>query len=253
MGTREALRRHEGVDNDDIDDIIGIAQELQNARDDAESRATVEEIEAVADDLDIDPALVEEAIAVLQRRREEAAEAARLEAAEAAASRARWARLGLIGGGGLAAVAAGVLILVVGMAWSGSVAIDQAEAQVSSAERALDVVLERQASLVPQLVALSGGDSSGLDSLAAAVKGAATTDERLAASERLGEALVGRLGAMSSDDAGASAQQRLDLQHEIVGAQNRITTERRRVEEARAALAEAEASMTGGLARTLGL
>lgn len=252
MGTREALRRREGVDNDDIDDIIGIAQELQDARQDAASRATVEEIEAVADDLDIDPALVEEAIAVLHRRRDEAAEAARVEAAERAVARAKWMRLGLIGGGGLAAVAVGVLIVVVGMAWSGSVAIGKAEAQVSSAERALDVVLERQASLVPQLVALSGGNAAGLDSLVTAVKGAATTDERLAASERLGEALVGRLAALSSSDS-AAAQQRLDLQHEIVGAQNRITTERRRVEEARAALAQAEASTTGGLARSLGL
>ena len=44
MGTREQLRANPRVDNDDIDDIIGIAQELQTAARDEADQATVQEV-----------------------------------------------------------------------------------------------------------------------------------------------------------------------------------------------------------------
>lgn len=252
MGTREALRARDEVDNEDIDDIIGIAQDLQLAREDADDDATVEEVRAVADELDIDPSLVDQAIEILYSQREAAAQAEAEAQVEAEESRARSRTVVLIGGGVLAAVVVGVLLVGVGTGWSGAASIDRAEAKVEQAEVALDVVLDRQASLVPQLVALAGADASELQPLADAVRQAPDTDARLEASERLGVALSTSLGSMPSGTNPASAQQRLDLQHEIVGAQNRITTERRRLQSARAELDRTRRAMSGRVADGLG-
>jgi hypothetical protein len=231
MATREDLLRRPDVPNEDIDDLIGIAQELQDAERRARG-ASVAEVEAVAAELEIDPAYVQQAIDVLRDRRAQDAEAA---AARSASTRRALliggaALLGVLGvGGGVGAVSAS----------RGSAA----RQELARAEANLDVVLQRQAALAPQLVAIAGGEAEGLEALAAKVR-EGTVEERMRASEALGAELAKRLGALPPATTDAAAQQRLSLQHELSGAQNRITVERRRYEEAR--LAAEQASGCGG-------
>ena len=94
MQTREQLRRRPDVPDEDIDDIIAIASELQEADRRADESATIQEIEAVAEELDIDPSYVEKAIATLEGRREEEAASAEQAREQARRSRAAWARAG---------------------------------------------------------------------------------------------------------------------------------------------------------------
>ena len=63
-----ALKARQDVDDDDIPEIIGIAQELQSQAADEDDDLSVEEVEDVARELGIDPKYVEEAIAEKERR-----------------------------------------------------------------------------------------------------------------------------------------------------------------------------------------
>ncbi|MFK7927685.1 MAG: hypothetical protein AB8H79_05835 [Myxococcota bacterium] len=253
MSVRESLRQRATVANEDIDDIIGIAQDLHNAQVAESERATVDEVRAVADEMDLDPALVEQAIEVLGRQRAEAAQAQAEEQQRAQVRADSLKKPLLIGPGAVAATIVGVVILVVGFAGSGASSIDRAQADLRGAESALGVVLDRQASLAPQLVAMSGGSTVGLAGMAEQVRQGESTEIRIEASERLGVALAKAIGALPPAADPAAVQQRLDLQHEIVGAQNRITTEHRRVETARTAVERARSSLSGQLAIGLGL
>ncbi len=238
---RESLKRRPDVREDDIDDIVGIASELQADR---EGRIGVAEVERVAAELDLSPELVEQAIAELGRRREAAAEEARrAEEGRAARSAARSAllrRAGLVG-----AVVAGIVgLLGGGVALSAGAAIRAAEAEVARTEQALDTVLDRQERLVPQLVAISGGRAELPD-----VPDEGPMEVRLAASDRLARELAAALGELPP---GGDPQLRLNLQHELAGAENRIAVERMRWEAARAERDRVAGGPAGGLARALG-
>src|SRR5690606_33544672 len=80
--TRDALRGRADVSADDIDDIVALAAELQEA--DLPRGATLEEVQAVAEELDIAPEYVERAVRELSSRREREADAQRVEALRAA-------------------------------------------------------------------------------------------------------------------------------------------------------------------------
>jgi len=241
MPTRQTLLQRPDVADDDVDDVIAIAAELQDADRRAAEGATVQQVEAVADELDIDPAYVDEAIGELARRRDDAA---------AAAAQEQAVRRQLLRGG--AAGTAGLLLLLllwVGSAlpglWSTAAAVDAAEAR-------LDVVIDRQASLAPQLVALAGGEAGELSDAVAAVRAADAVDERLQAADALGTQMATVLAALPPTD-DASTQLRLNLQYEVTGTANRIATERQRYEQARAAHAAARQGLRARLATTLGL
>lgn len=250
MQARDALERRPDVDDDDIDDIIGIAAELQDAERRASGRVSQAEVEDVARELDIDPAYVEQAIRALAERRKQAQDDAAAQALQDAAKRKK---LGLIGAGvaGLGLLAA---LAVGGVGVSGASQVRAAQAEVQQAEAALDVVLERQASLLPQLVAMAGGQPNpALADLTVQIREAPTVDERLKASDILARELAAALGALPSSDDPSVNQQRMELQYEVTGSQNRISTELRRY---RAAEAELESVRLGAgprLADTLGL
>ena len=225
MQTREQLRRRPDVPDEDIDDIIAIASELQEADRRADESATVEEIEAVAAELDIDPSYVEKAIATLEGRRAEQAASAEQSREQASRSRARWARAGR-----WLAMGLGILMLLTsGVALRGRSQLAAASANVRGAEASLQVAVERQAALVPRLVALQGGDASRLASLAGAVREAEGAIAQVDASAALDQALAEELGKLSSS---SSADDLIELRYEIVGSQNRISTEQRRYAEA---------------------
>ena len=114
-------------------------------------------------------------------------------------------------------------------------------------------MLDRQASLAPQLVGLAGGDPGDLSSLASKVHDAQDLDARIQAADTLSNAMAKTLGQLPPPANDADAQLRLNLQYEVTGAQNRITVESRRYEEAETRWEDAAGSLTGRLAVGLGL
>ena len=250
MGTRDTLLQRPDVPNEDIDDIIAIAARLQDEAEAEADRATVQEVEAVAAELDIDPRHVQAAIDALARERAEA-EQAEDEAEETAAqTRRTLGRVGLIGAASFAALVGLVGIVVGALVVSADAGMDAAKNDLERAQTNLETVLDRQASLAPQLVALAGGDAGPLSSQATALKDAEDIPAKLEASDALGIALSTQLGQLPDT---VSEQARSDLRHEVSGTTNRITVERRRYEEARVAYDQSRQGWAAGLARTVGL
>lgn len=224
---------------EDLDDLVELAAELQQEARDAAPTATVGEVAAVAAELDIEPQYVDAAVGELGRRRAAATAAAEAERAaseaRAAALRARARNVGLAGLAGSAVVG----VAVVGLAWVGATEVRAAREQTELAARALSVVVHRQEALAPQVLA---GAFEPLPS--------GPIEAELAASDALGRALSEGLAALPADP--ANAQLRLNLQHEVTGAQSRIAVERQRWETARAAEQAAESGLPGRLAQRLG-
>ena len=67
MSLRETVRRHPEVADHEVDDVIEIATRLQDERLAAKQGVSADQIRAVAAELDIDPALVDEALQVLEK------------------------------------------------------------------------------------------------------------------------------------------------------------------------------------------
>ncbi len=251
---RQQLRARRDVADEDIDDIIELAQQQQDeARSATEGRATVEQVKAVAAELDIAPEHVEAAIAALHQRRQAAAEAAAEAQRQQALARSR--RTTLLR---RIAVAAGVVglalsLLTGGLAMSGRSTVLQAEREVAEAQARVDTALSRQASLAPQLAGLAGAEGEDLAALQAAVRDAPDLQARLAAADALSAAMARQLGQLPAATTDAEATARLNLQDEITGGQNRVTVELRRYNEAEARWEAAGDSFTGGLAIGLGL
>ena len=253
MGTREVLVKRADVRNDDIDDIIGIAAELQEQeRRDAEG-ASASDVASVAAELDIDPAYVDAAIGQLKLRREQAARAAETAAREAAEHQARTRRVGLIAAGVTAVLAAVFALGLGGVATLADSRLDTAANDQQRASANLSTVLQRQATLAPQLVALAGGPTGELTALADALREATTVEDQLRASDALGTAMATQLGRLPPPTDAATAQSRADLQHEVSGITNRITVERRRYDEATLVYEQAQQGLGASLAMGLGL
>jgi LemA protein len=220
MATISELKRDRRLPEGEMDEVIVRAARLQERARAPEKGVSVAELKEVGQDLDIDPRYVDEALAELERERAQAAEAAKR-------ARAR-RRKALIAG----AAAAAVLVL---MAWAGAGGVRAAQGRAEVAGSALDTVLERQARLLPQLLALSGASAGELAPHQRRLSEARDRAERAAAAEAMSGALTGLLARLPPPGDPSQAQQRLSLQHELVGAQNRITVEQRRHAEAVAA------------------
>lgn len=244
MDTREQLKLRQDVPNEDIDDIIGRAAELhERARAQSEGRASVEEIEAVAVELDIPAEYVEAAIRDLK---EEHLRVAQEQAAAKAAFSARCKLVTrLVVSAGLA-----LALLAGGMGMTGSQALTHAEEQARLTEVALVEVIHRQADLAPQLIALAGGKATSLTEHVDAVRAATTLEDRLAASRDLGQAMAEAMGALPEPSGELAQQQRLELHHEVLGSRNRIDTESRRHAEAVAAFEQTQARPDAWVAQT---
>lgn len=231
MATREEIRRRADVKPEDIDDVVGLAAELQEAAA-PKKGASLDEVKDVARELDIDPRFVEEAVQKLQSDREAAAARA-LQEQTAKAARNAWRIRVAAGLGVLTVVFFGLTGAVcLGTVWSGASRLGSAEAEVHAAEAQLDVVLDRQEALAPQLVGLAGAELPELEELKQRAEAAQDVEQRLHASAELGTALSEAFGHLPPPGDDATAQMRLNLQYELVGTQNRITTEVRRYEDA---------------------
>ncbi len=245
-GTREVLRRRPDVPDEDIDDIIARAAQLHDAeRKHDDDHATVEEVEAVARELDIPPEYVDKAIAAIGRER--AADVLKRESA--ARGRTRMAQIA-----GLALVGIGLLFggTVGGAAMIGSSRLSTAALQVDQTAAKLDGALDRQAALAPQLVALAGGEAGPVRAASEATKVATAIPDRLEAAATLNQAMAESIGAITASGDADAQQRLLNLQYEVVGTWNRIDTERARYDEAVASWEHTAASMTGKVALTVG-
>lgn len=237
MPSRTEIQRRARLTDAEMDRVIERASQLQEQELGVDAGRSVEEIKEVGKELDIDPRFVDRAVEDLQRERDEAA-------------RARAGKKKLVAIALAALLGIGALAGVTGFAASGSVR--KAEETTQLAEVNLDTVVKRQAALIPALVALVGGQVDDLKALQDRVDAAPDAPSRLAAAQALSMAMASKLGQLPPSPDPASAQQRLSLHHELVGAQNRITVEQRRYESARAAWRAAAESPSGRIAVALG-
>lgn len=229
MAGREALLGRADVAAEDVDDVIGIASELQQADRDAVERPTADEVRAVASELDIDPKYIDAAITELGRRRTEKDRVDRLMTLQA--RERRW-KLTV----GVATVGGAVALLFCGqvaVAWSAAGDLGAARVNLEASASYLDVVLDRQAALVPQLVALGGGDPAAIELAARELSSSEGLDARLEASRKLDQELAGVLADLPPPATETQATELLGLTHEITGIQNRKSTELQRFAEAR--------------------
>ena len=241
--TRSLLRRRDDVPDEQVDEVIERAQALQDAELHEAEGATLDELVAVAEELEIEPRFVEQALAQLRGEEEAALRQAELDAAEAEARKGRLRR-------GLAAALVAVLALgtgVAGLGMKGAAQLSASTAALQEAEVAVELVLDRQATLVPQLVAVSGGDVDALAEALDALRAAQDLEARLAASQALGQAAAEALAAAPDSTS------KTETLYELTGTQNRISTELRRYEEARSVWETEAARPLPSLAVALGI
>jgi hypothetical protein len=246
---RSTLRARPDIPDEDIDDIIGIAAELQAHDRAASEGATLAEVEAVARELDVDPQYVDDALEELNRRRAAAAATSQKAALQA---QERKSKAGI---GAVTALVAGLLLLGgLGVAvQAASQDLAAAAANVEHARSYLDGVLDRQAALVPQLVALSGGDPEPLRAAADQLRAADSLDARLDASRALDAELARTLASLPPPANETEGVQRLGVQHELTGVQNRLQVESQRYRDAEQDWAQAKRGALAGVALQLGL
>ncbi len=242
--TRDQVLRRPEIRPDEVDDIVAIASELQDAERERAAAPSAAEVEAVARELDIDPSYVDAAVQEHRRRKDAAAKAA-----TDAAAAARTRNFGLLAAaGGLASLAFGALVIAAGWGWLASSSIQAARIEEHRTEGALITALDRQQALAPQLVALAGGSFTP----PAAPPPGAPIEVRLQASERLGTALAEALSVLPPSSDPAMGQQRLNLQYELTGTQNRISVERQRWQQAHAGVELADRGVGATLAHGFG-
>lgn len=241
------MRKRPDVPDEDIDDIIARASELQEAqRSLGYGTATVEEVQEVAAELDIGATYVERAIDAIREERE-VAEANRDEAAE------RRGRNLLLAAAGVTAVA---LLAVLGLAGGTALTaarIGPAAIEVEEQGAHLARALDRQIALAPQLVALAGADASSVRAASEAARIASALPDRLQAAATLNQEMAEAIGKVTAEGDEQAQQRLLNLQHEIVGTWNRIDTERGRYDEAILRYERASSGLTGRLALGIGL
>ena len=216
MRTRQQLMERPDVPNADIERIIEVASRLQDEDRQRNQRPTIDDMERVAQELDIDPRYVEEAIGVIRDT----------EQAESAQAQERTQRLRaavLIGAAG----AVTLLVIAGAFLFSGANTLANLDALLRQAEEAIQVVVERQATLAPQLVALAGSKVD-LSVELQAVKDAPDVEASLAAIDTLNARMTIALADLADT---APESTRLNLQHELAGGINRIAVERRRYSE----------------------
>ena len=245
---RSSLRARADVPDQDIEDVIAIALELQDADREAASGASLQDVQDVARELDIAPAYVEQALSTLAQRREDAQAATQRAAEEALAAQQRLKRRALTA----AASVTGLLVCFGFWVSSAIPAARSSDAELANARAQLHAVIDRQAGLAPQLVSLAGGDGQDLTQQVDTIRDAEDLDAKLRASDALGQAMAQRIAQLKPTDA-SSQQLRLNLQYEITGSANRIATERGRYERARVAHELARRGLRASLAQSLGL
>lgn len=221
-----------------MDRVLERASTLQERARGSAPGHSVGDIKKVGAELDIDAAFVDQAMEELRAEEARKAEAQRQSAAQKR-------KAAMVGGS--------VLVGVLALGGVGSMGVRSAADQAEGARANLETVVRRQTALVPQLLALSGGEVVGLTELQRAVDDARDVRAQAHAADALQLAMAQAMGKLPPAQNEAQSQQRLSLQHEMVGATNRISTERRRYDQAVVAWRQAARGPLGRLGVLLGL
>lgn len=221
-----------------MDRVIERASQLQERASAGAPGHALEDVKKVGEELDIDARFVDQALADLKAEEDRVA-------AERVHREAQVKKAGM--------VVAGVLAASLALGAVGAGGVRSAAGQADLARANLQTVVQRQTALVPQLLALAGGQAAGLADLQRAVDDAKDVDAQLRAADQLQLAMAQAVGSLPAAQNDSQSQQRLSLQHEMVGATNRVSTERRRYEEALAAWRQAASSGLGRLGVAVGL
>ena len=231
----KTLKLERSLTDAELGRVIERAADMQ--RQSAEDRANAIDVVAVGGEVDLDAKYVQAALAEL-----DAARKADVEAAKQSAHRARWMKTAIIG-------AAIVLTFALLAAAKGAARrLQSAQEELHAAETRLQGALARQANLIPQLVALGGGDPKPLLVGARKVIQADSVQARLHAADDFAATISEALTALPAGDHPGA----LNMQHEVAGAQNRITTELTRYKAAVARLERANRGVYAGIANALG-
>jgi hypothetical protein len=232
------LKETEALSDADLADLIVRAQRRMGQS----PTTSVADAKFIAAELDIPAEHIEAALGELR------ADHAR-SALESAARKERGRQLIRLAAGAVAALVIGAL----GLAWSGAGSIDRARILTESRAVALGNALDRQASLVPTLVSLQAGSSERLLGLARQMSGAADLTAKRSVSRAINLALAQDLAGLPTGSSATQSPERLSLQYEIVGMQNRVSVEGRRYDDALASWHQAASSLNGKIACLLGL
>lgn len=238
VATREELQKERRLSAAEMDQVIERASLLQERAELGDGKHSVEAVKDVGKELDLQPGYIDAAVAELEQEKQRQAQAA-------AAQRASL-RKGLIGLG----IA---VVLTLGGGWIGSGSVRDAAGVARGAEVGLNTVLRRQVALVPQMLALSGGDIASLQGAREALENATTLEERLKAADALRLEMAQVMGQLPPALSSVEADRRTALQNEVVGAENRIAVERRRYEEALVAWRTAGSGPLARIGLALGL
>lgn len=234
MTTRADLRRHPGVDPDDIDDIIEIAARLQAADREADpARRAKGEVRARPEDLDIAPHFVEEAIGRLARRRQE--QVVR-EVRKKAPPRHRGTAVVFLAFTALFVVFAGWLLRA-------RSAIDDAKLHAWRAEVHLEAELLQQLDRSASVLALV--DSDELRALAVAAATDADVPDRLVAVQRLSDAMIDALRESPVPRTDSAAAVHREMAAEVADSRARIHAAARRWRDANSTWTQATETTPG--------
>ena len=246
MNIHESLQSRPDIPDEDVDDIVALAAALQDEEQKLDAGASASDIARVAAELDIDSRFVETAIEQWRAAKQADADQAALDAR----TQSRTIKM-------FASTVALVMVVVISSALIlgtvGSSNLKAADIAVETAQTQLEVVLDRQIALAPQLVIAGGGSTERVAHIAETLSRETDIDARLRGSTELGVEMSRSLAEAPSDATDATAQMRLNLQYELTGTQNRISTETQRLREAQDAHARAATSLTGRLATQLGM
>lgn len=246
MNIHESLQSRPDILDEDVDDIVALAAELQDEEETLDAGASASDIARVAAELDIDSRFVEAAIEQWRATKEADAKQAALD------TRARSRTIKMF-----ASTVALVMVVVISSALIlgtvGSSNLKAADIAVETAQTHLEVVLDRQIALAPQLVIAGGGSTEQVAHIAETLSRETDIDARLHGSTELGVEMSRSLAEAPADATDATAQMRLNLQYELTGTRNRISTETKRLREAQDIHERTANSLTGRIAVQLGM
>jgi hypothetical protein len=111
------------------------------------------------------------------------------------------------------------------------IAVSQKQSQFKHKEAQLKNAIDRQAKLIPQLLAMMGGEVDSLGSLQQQVLQEDELSEKMNFSNQLGIEIAKTIGTLPPSKNDSDNTTRLQYQYEVTGAQNRISTEKKRYDE----------------------
>ena len=229
-------RDHESLTDEQVEDVLDEAAELQKAADTRRDQVRRGELKESAEEAGIRPEFVDEAI---HRVRDD-------ERQRALRSAARRRLLVLVAAGAVALV---LLVLV-----SSQPRLSTRYALVETTRAQLENVLQRRHDLIPQLVAAArgviGGDTASLEALAGRLQSGSLA-ERAAGEAELGMAMADLVGLLAGSRQPGAEAIYARLSDEIAGSENRVAVERMRYNNAVASYNAAARGFPTALVRPL--